>query len=140
MHKSKLRGFHSLNSIPGSIRHSVQFRSESLPEYQNGRVHGYQVEIDPLSEPGQEAYMMKQDADLLYTLESNPEGRKAFKPGEWNHYRAEAIGTNKTWVNGIPCADVVDYLTPSDSLPFRFIQSEKIKRRPDYRLNGKTSE
>ena len=25
----------------------VQFRSESRPDYQNGRVHGYQVELDP---------------------------------------------------------------------------------------------
>jgi hypothetical protein len=49
----------------------------------------------------------------LYTLDINPPAKKAYKPGEWNHFRVEAIGNSiRTWVNGIPCADLVDDLTP----------------------------
>ena len=34
--------------------------------------------------------------------------------GEWNRFRVEAIGTSiRTWVNGVPVANVVDDLTPS---------------------------
>ena len=32
--------------IESGLNSGVQFRSESLKEYQNGRVHGYQYEID----------------------------------------------------------------------------------------------
>jgi hypothetical protein len=31
----------------GPTNSGIQFRSQSLPTYQNGRVHGYQFEIDP---------------------------------------------------------------------------------------------
>jgi hypothetical protein len=35
--------------LDSQMNSGVQFRSQSLPEYQNGRVHGYQFEIDPSS-------------------------------------------------------------------------------------------
>ena len=44
----------------------------------------------------------------------NPLGRTAFRRGEWNHYRIEAIGNSirpQTWINGIPCADLIDDMT-----------------------------
>ena len=100
--------------IHPQLNSGVQFRSESLAEYQNGRVHGYQVEIDPSERAWSGGIYDEARRGWLYTLNSNPEGKKAFRPGEWNHYRLEAIGNSiRTWVNGIPCADVVDYLTPS---------------------------
>jgi hypothetical protein len=44
----------------------------------------------------------------------NPEGQMAFKKGEWNSARIEAIGNHiRTWVNGIQCADLLDNTTPS---------------------------
>ncbi|MBI3482638.1 MAG: DUF1080 domain-containing protein, partial [Bacteroidetes bacterium] len=33
--------------VDGQNNSGVQIRSESKPDYQNGRVHGYQIEIDP---------------------------------------------------------------------------------------------
>jgi hypothetical protein len=100
--------------IDPQLNSGVQFRSESKPEYQNGRVHGYQVEIDPSERAWSGGIYDEARRGWLYTLDRNPEGKKAFKPGQWNHYRLEAIGNSvRTWVNGIPCADVVDYLTPS---------------------------
>src|SRR4051812_31420579 len=36
-----------IRQLDGPSNGGVQFRSESLPSYNNGRVHGYQFEIDP---------------------------------------------------------------------------------------------
>lgn len=92
----------------------VQIRSESRADYMNGRVHGYQVEMDPSERAWSGGIYDEARRGWLYSLERNPEGRKALKVGEWNHYRIEAIGNSiRTWINGIPCADLVDDMTPS---------------------------
>jgi hypothetical protein len=92
----------------------VQIRSESRPDYQNGRVHGYQVEMDPSTRAWSGGIYDEARRGWLYTLDKNPAGKKALKAGEWNHYRVEAIGNSiRTWVNGIPCADLIDEMTPS---------------------------
>jgi hypothetical protein len=92
----------------------VQIRSESYAGYQNGRVHGYQVELDPSSRAWSGGIYDEARRGWLYTLDNNPEGQKALKVGEWNHYRVEAIGNSiRTWINGVPCADLLDAMTPS---------------------------
>ena len=41
--------------------------------------------------------------------DKNPCAQKAFKPGEWNKLRIEAIGDRiRTWLNGVPTADILD--------------------------------
>lgn len=45
--------------VSDGLNSGVQFRSNSLKEYNNGRVHGYQFEIDPSSVRGQVVYTMK---------------------------------------------------------------------------------
>jgi len=92
----------------------VQFRSESRPDYQNGRVHGYQVELDPSDRAWSGGIYDEARRGWLYSLDKNPAGQKALKVGEWNHYRIEAIGNSiRTWVNSVPCADLIDAMTPS---------------------------
>jgi hypothetical protein len=92
----------------------VQFRSESTPDYQDGRVHGYQVELDPSDRAWSGGIYDEARRGWLYTLDKNPEGQKALKKDDWNHYRIEAIGNSiRTWINGVPCADLVDDMTPS---------------------------
>lgn len=92
----------------------VQIRSESRPDYQDGRVHGYQVELDPSSRAWSGGIYDEARRGWLYTLDKNPEGQKALKVGEWNHYRIEAIGNSiRTWINGVPCADLIDDMTLS---------------------------
>lgn len=92
----------------------VQFRSESRPDYQNGRVHGYQVEMDPSERAWSGGIYDEARRGWLYTLDKNPSGQKALKNNDWNHYRIEAIGNSiRTWVNGVPCADLIDDMTPS---------------------------
>jgi hypothetical protein len=46
-------------------------------------------------------------------LENNPAAKSAFKPKDWNHYKIECIGNSiRTWINGVPCAHVIDDMTP----------------------------
>ncbi len=100
--------------VDTEINSGVQIRSNSLPEYHDGRVHGYQVEHDP-SDRAWSGGIYDEDRRMwLYPLDRNPEGKKAFVNGEFNHFRVEAIGNSiRTWCNGIPCADLVDDMTAS---------------------------
>jgi hypothetical protein len=123
--------------VDEALNSGVQIRSESKPDYQNGRVHGYQVEIDP----AQNATWSKKPANRrasgdevpagaeprrwtggiydegrrgwLKDLTANEAARTAFKPGEWNHFRIEAKGDSiRTWINGTPAAELKDSMTP----------------------------
>jgi hypothetical protein len=99
--------------LDADINSGVQFRSESKPDYQNGRVHGYQMEIDPGVRAWTGGIYDEGRREWLYPLEYNPEAKKAFKKGEWNHARIECIGNvMRTFINGIPTAHLVDNLTP----------------------------
>jgi hypothetical protein len=99
--------------VDSSMNSGVQFRSESKADYQNGRVHGYQYEIDP-SRRGWTGGIYDEDRrDWLYPLDLNPLARTAFKQGQWNKARVECIGHHiRTWVNGVPAAYVIDDATP----------------------------
>lgn len=90
----------------------VQFRSLSKPDYQNGRVHGYQMEVDPSTRAWSGGVYDEGRRDWLYNLNINPEGQKAFKKLDWNKYRIEAIGnTIRTFINGVPTAHLIDDMT-----------------------------
>ena len=92
----------------------VNIRSESRPDYLDGQVYGYQFELDPSPRAWTGGIYDESRRLWLYTLDINPPAKKAFKNGEWNHCRIEAIGNSiRTWVNGIPCADLVDDMTPT---------------------------
>lgn len=92
----------------------VQIRSNSLKDYKNGRVHGYQVELDPSKRAWSGGIYDEARRGWLYNLECNPEGKEAFKQGEWNKFRIEAIGNNiRVWLNGVQTADLVDDMTAS---------------------------
>ena len=88
----------------------IQFRSLSTPDYLNGRVHGYQMELDPKPQRWSGSiYDEGGRRGWLYTTELNEPGKKAFKNNQWNTFRIECFGTtNRTWVNGIPIAHLVD--------------------------------
>ncbi|PQV48959.1 uncharacterized protein DUF1080 [Jejuia pallidilutea] len=114
--------------VDPSMNSGIQIRSNSFPYYKNGRVHGYQVEIDPSDRAYSGGIYDEARRGWLHTLENNPEAQKAFKQNEWNHYRIEAIGdTIKTWVNGVPAAHLIDDKTDSG---FICLQVHSIK--PDH--------
>lgn len=100
--------------VDDGLNSGVQFRSLSLPEFQEGRVHGYQFEIDPSERAWTGGVYDEARRGWLYPLNYNPEGQQAFKNGEWNKARIEAIGNSiRTWVNDVPCADLLDNTTAS---------------------------
>jgi len=95
------------------LNSGVQIRSESYPEYQKGRVHGYQVEIDPSERAYSGGIYDEARRGWLAELKENEPARKAFKQNEWNHIRVEAVGDSiKTWINGAPAASLKDSMTP----------------------------
>lgn len=90
----------------------VQIRSASIPNYKDGKVHGYQVEIDASKRAWTGGIYDEGRRGWLYNLDSNESGHNAFKQNEWNKMRVEAIGNSiRTWINGIACADILDDLT-----------------------------
>ncbi|MEM6278630.1 MAG: family 16 glycoside hydrolase [Verrucomicrobiota bacterium] len=98
--------------VDPTLNCGIQFRSLSTPDYKDGRVHGYQAEIDP-SDRGWSAGIYDEGRNgWLNDLSANPEARYAFKQNDWNHYRIEAIGNHLvTFINGVRAADLVDDTT-----------------------------
>lgn len=98
--------------LDAEMNSGIQFRSESKTDYQNGRVHGYQFEIDPSLRAWTGGIYDEARRDWLYTLDYNPTAKSAYKSGQWNKARIECIGnTIRTFVNGIPTAHIVDDIT-----------------------------
>lgn len=98
--------------VDDGLNSGVQFRSNSLKEYRDGTVHGYQFEIDPSSRAWTGGIYDEARRGWLYPMTYNPAGQKAFKNNEWNTARIEAIGNSiRTWVNGIQCSELLDDVT-----------------------------
>lgn len=103
-----------------TMNSGVQFRSQSLPEYQNGRVHGYQCEIDPSDRAWSGGVYDEARRGWLAPLTNNEPGRAAYKKTDWNKYRVEAIGNNiRIWLNGINTANLYDEETPKGFIAFQ---------------------
>ena len=95
--------------VDSTMNSGIQIRSNSFPHYMDGRVHGYQIEIDPSDRAWSAGIYDEARKGWLHPLTGNPEAQKAFKQNDWNHYRIEAIGdTLKTWINGVPAAHLID--------------------------------
>jgi hypothetical protein len=112
-----------------SMNSGIQIRSLSKKEYQNGRVHGYQVEIDPAARAWSGGIYDEGRRGWLYNLELNPAAKTAFKNNVWNKYRIEAIGSViRTWVNDIPVTYLVDDMNLTG---FIALQVHGVKDRED---------
>ena len=78
------------------------------------RVHGYQVEIDPSKRAWTGGIYDEGRRGWLFDLKHNEAARHAFKPEAWNTFRIECKGDLiKTWLNGVPAAELHDAVTPS---------------------------
>lgn len=114
--------------VDPELNSGVQIRSQIAPEEMvlkfehqgklierkipKDRVYGYQVEIAAHSPNAGNIYDEARRAVFLDDFSSRPAAQKAFRDGQWNHYRIEARGDSiKTWVNGIACADIRDSMT-----------------------------
>ncbi len=124
--------------VDEGLNSGVQIRSESLKSYQDGRVHGYQVEIDPAQKEkwSKEPPNVRESGEAipagteprrwtggiydearrgwLCNLTHNEPARHAFKPDEWNQFRIVAQGpVIETWVNGVKASHLEDAMTPN---------------------------
>ena len=94
-----------------------------------GRVYGYQVELDPLERAWSGGIFDEARRGWLYPLTLNPEARSAYKDNEFNAYRIEVIGNEiKTWLNGQEVAYLVD---DTDSRGFVGLQVHSIRNPED---------
>jgi len=99
--------------VESDMNSGVQFRSIADPAIKGGRVHGYQVEIDPSARAWSGGIYDEARRGWLHTLADQPAAQKALRMGDWNRFRVEAIGPSiRTWLNGVECANVLDDLTP----------------------------
>ncbi len=115
--------------VDSTMNSGVQFRSLSKPDYRNGRVHGYQFEIDPSPRKWTGGIYDEARRDWLYTMDMNPAAKAAFRQGQWNKVKIECTGNNlRTWVNGVPTAHVVDDVTPKG---FIALQVHSIGKKED---------
>lgn len=90
----------------------IQFRSLSTPDYRDGRVHGYQMELDPSNRKWSGGIYDEARRGWLYPVEINPPARQALTVEAWNSFRIEAIGpVLRTWINDVPVAHLIDTMT-----------------------------
>jgi hypothetical protein len=115
--------------VDSTMNSGVQFRSESIPGYQNGRVHGYQFEIDPSKRGWTGGIYDEARRDWLYPMDLNPAAKTAFRQSQWNSVKIECKGNDlRTWVNGMPAAHVVDNMTPKG---FIALQVHAVEKKED---------
>jgi hypothetical protein len=94
-----------------------------------GMVYGYQIEADPTPRAWSGGVYDEARRGWFYPVDLNPAAKSAFKMGEWNTYRIEAIGnTIKTWVNGQEVAYFVDDM---DAKGFIGLQVHSIQKKED---------
>jgi hypothetical protein len=124
--------------VDTALNSGVQIRSHSIPEYQNGRVHGYQVEIDATKRGWSGGIYDEARTGWLYPITPyNPAARTALKSNDWNLFRVEAIGNNiKVWLNGIPVSDL---LADKDATGFIALQVHAFNAKTNPWMVGTTA-
>ncbi len=89
-------------------------------------VYGYQVEIDPSKRAWTGGIYDEKRRAWINDLEGKTEARKAFKQNEWNKFRVECRGDSiKTWINGVPAADLKDGMTPKGFIALQVHATKK---------------
>jgi 3-keto-disaccharide hydrolase len=97
--------------VDKELNSGVQIRSESSPDYHNGRVHGYQVEIAVGGFSGG-IYDEARRAKFLNADGPSQEVRELLKEDAWNAYRVVCKGDHiQVWLNGVQVTDLRDDMT-----------------------------
>ena len=88
-----------------------QVRShQPKPGDRSSGIRGYQIEVDSSERAWSGGFYDELRRGWIHSFKDDPDARAAFEGDEWNHYRIECIGPHvRTWVNGVPCADVIDF-------------------------------
>jgi len=95
-------------------------------------LYGYQVKIDPSpTRRWTGGIFLDYGASWhwLYDLSKDEDARNAYRIGEWNHFRVEAIGPSiKVWVNGIPTTNLIN---SKHSEGYIALKIHSLKNNPD---------
>lgn len=95
--------------LGSGLNSGVQIRSHSYKDYNDGRVHGLQVEADDSPRGWFGGLFDEARKGWRYPLEYNPDARTAYKQQEWNKVKVIASGNHiATWVNGVNCANLYE--------------------------------
>jgi len=108
--------------IDPELNSGVQVRSRVDGGWANeaGGLIGLQVELDPGARSWSGGLYDERRRGWLYPLHAAPWARRAFRPGEWNRFRVVARGpVVRTWVNGVPAAEVLDALDRAGHVGFQ---------------------
>jgi type 1 glutamine amidotransferase len=120
--------------VEAGMNSGIQIRSHSYKNYNNYRVHGYQVEIDTSTRAWSGGIYDEARRGWLFDLKDKPQAQAAFKQGQWNHYRIEAIGNRiRTWVNGVPAADLTDDMTAKGFIALQVHGSKEADKKIKWR-------
>ncbi len=91
------------------LNSGVQFRSNSSDSYNNGRVHGPQVECEDTNRGWAGGIYDEARKGWRYPLEYNPAAKSAFVKGEWNKFKVVAYNNHiMTWVNGVAASNLIE--------------------------------
>ena len=91
--------------VDDALNSGVQIRSRSTEEFNKGRVHGPQVEIET---GGTAGYVYSEGTGRGW-ISAKQTPTAAFKKGQWNQYAIRAVGNRiQTWVNGQKIEDLTD--------------------------------
>lgn len=104
------------------LNSGVQIRSAVMGgvENRNGNLQGYQIEVDPEPRAYTAGIYDERRRGWLHPLHTTPSPRRAFRPGDWNTVRVVACGdTIRTWINGVPAAEIFDAMTASGHIGFQ---------------------
>ncbi|ACU03242.1 family 16 glycoside hydrolase [Pedobacter heparinus] len=124
--------------VDAGLNSGIQFRSQKDKNYKDGIVHGYQVEIDPSERSWTGGIYDEKRRGWLADLSKNEEARKAFKPGEWNHFRIEASAYRMyTWINGVLASSLVDDMSSSGFIGLQVHATKESKPMKVYWKNIK---
>lgn len=97
--------------VDKELNSGVQIRSHSNADFQDGRVHGYQVEIAVHGYSGG-IYDEARRGKFLNEQPVTPEIRNLVKAGQWARYRVVCSGDRlQVWVNGVKVTDLKDDVT-----------------------------
>lgn len=122
-----------------TLNSGVMIRGQSRPDYRDGVVYGYQAEIDPSRRGWSGGLYDEQRRQWLYTLGRNEAARQAYRSGDWNRFRVEAIGNRiRTFVNGVPAADVADDTDARGFLAFQVhsVSDADAREKPEVRFRN----
>lgn len=95
--------------VQDGLNSGVQFRSMSKPDFKDGRVHGYQFELDTAARAWTGGIYDEANRGWLYPVDYNEPARKLFKHEQWNTARIECVGNEvQTFLNGKQVSHLID--------------------------------